>query len=1236
MDLKIKAHTCFLGSTGYNCHSRNFFTALSNYYDLKIRNFTVDDNKDEYLTEKQKDLIVEQTLWSDNNTRSEYPPEWRMDIGPFSPDIDIVLETNEHFYYYDNYNSKTKIAYLVWESTRLQDDFFNHLKSNFDYFWCPSAWQRDCMVEQGWDKDKIFIVPEGVDPELKPVDNLDYLSNQKEFRFFLAGRWDYRKSTEEIIRAFIEEFKNDNDVSLLCSIENPFAKDGKTTEQRLVDCNLVDQKIKIAKFPKRSEYIKLMQYSHCHISCSRAEGWGLPISDAMACGTPTIYAHNTAPIDFASEIGLPVYTKEMVQAKDCVFLNGVVGEYSEPNFDQLKKQMRYAYNNFKELKRKALDFAPKFINKYNWDNVAKIANNILLDTASKDNLKIDSQKITEECFVILSHCDSQEKINELDKSIDNLKQFNRDVLVYSTVHLPEEIQKKCHKYIFNSFNPIKSIEERAHVFWKRHNDIKLASCFPDYGYAALNQLKESIGYAFLNYKTAHILNYDVFFDKKFFNSHVEKLNKSKNGVYYALANHEKQANMLFYSVKNNEETKKLKNDINYKKYHNIGFGVPEGFLFNIFNKYDFDTYSELEFEKNGSLYSTVRFHKGEPMDRFDSHCQTNCFKYFFGIREIAENTYDKFLHLFFYDVKKECDIDVCLNDETFNFKLKEDLLIKTGIEYKNINCLKIIIDKNKEIDIDKSEFKIKNIIKKDLVAPKSVFINIESDALGDTIAWIPYVEEYRKLNNCKVYCHTVHKNLFENVYNDIVFTKKENVEYDKEISIGLTLEENNIHKHHYTEIPLQQIASDLLDLEYKEIKPKIHIKEKGRKIREKYICIATQSTCKAKLWQPKEWEKLINFLKKQGYKVICIDKHQYFGVEGDMNGIPENCIDKTGDYDLQDRITDIYNCEFFIGLSSGLSWLAWALDKPVVMISGFTDPKNEFYTPYRIINRNVCNSCWNDKNCIFDREDWHWCPRNKNFECSRSITFEAVRDTIRPLLNNNSVFETLDGKKDFSLLNLNKPAWQIGNEHGWDAAVYAEVFILKDYCRKFKIEEGDVVLDIGANIGVFSKYSLLNGAKTVHSIEPCKKYHGPLVKNLQDYKNSKIHKIAISDTNKKVEIKESDHFGGDSFFINSNNVNNSYDVNCLSLDSFIDRNKIDKIDFLKVDAEGSEIDIFNGISDSNLKKVKKITIEYHHALFNYDVDVRERLIDRFRKLNYNLYVLYTSTDDLQMIYFWKE
>jgi autotransporter strand-loop-strand O-heptosyltransferase len=80
----------------------------------------------------------------------------------------------------------------------------------------------------------------------------------------------------------------------------------------------------------------------------------------------------------------------------------------------------------------------------------------------------------------------------------------------------------------------------------------------------------------------------------------------------------------------------------------------------------------------------------------------------------------------------------------------------------------------------------------------------------------------------------------------------------------------------------------------------------------------------------------------------------------------------------------------FVGLSSGLSWLAWAAGCPTVLISGFSLPSTEFETPGRVINWHTCNGCWNDPNQTFDHKDFLWCPRHsgtpRQFECTRLIT----------------------------------------------------------------------------------------------------------------------------------------------------------------------------------------------------------------------------------------------------------
>ena len=100
----------------------------------------------------------------------------------------------------------------------------------------------------------------------------------------------------------------------------------------------------------------------------------------------------------------------------------------------------------------------------------------------------------------------------------------------------------------------------------------------------------------------------------------------------------------------------------------------------------------------------------------------------------------------------------------------------------------------------------------------------------------------------------------------------------------------------------------------------------------------------------------------------------------------------------------IYHSEFFIGLSSGLSWLTWGLGKHVVMISNFTEEDHEFVSNCtRITNTFVCHGCWNNPMFKFDKGDWNWCPEHKgterHFECHKSITSQMVIEKIQHLLS---------------------------------------------------------------------------------------------------------------------------------------------------------------------------------------------------------------------------------------------
>lgn len=276
-----------------------------------------------------------------------------------------------------------------------------------------------------------------------------------------------------------------------------------------------------------------------------------------------------------------------------------------------------------------------------------------------------------------------------------------------------------------------------------------------------------------------------------------------------------------------------------------------------------------------------------------------------------------------------------------------------------------------------------------------VFIVFESSSLGDTIAWIPYCEEFRKKHNCHVIVSSFKNEMFEKLYPNLEFVDRgvvvNNIKalyrlgwfYDKDKEPVLP-----------STIPLQKSASNILGLEYEEIHSRIYFEPKERPHSEKYVCIAPGSTAACKLWNhPTGWVDLTKYLAKKGYKVINISK------DGEQIEGVENIADDS----MENTKNVIFHSEFVIGLSSGLSWLSWALGKHVVMISNFTEPDHEFtINCTRITNPSVCNGCWNNPKFKFDKGDWYWCPEHKDtdrqFECHKSITADTVIDQIQHLL----------------------------------------------------------------------------------------------------------------------------------------------------------------------------------------------------------------------------------------------
>ena len=1095
-NIKLEVSCSFVGTGGLNTFCQELLPELNNYCDVKVRNYTIGKNWNGYnetphdldIEERHKLILHKQTLYNSDDSRSDYPIyNHKKD---FVPNINLVMEGLNHYYFYDNYVGP-KIAYTMYESTEFPQDALNQL-TTFDQLWIPSQWQKDNLIKQNFPENKLKVVPLGVDENIFfPISE-----NFTKFTFVLVGRWDARKSTMEIIKCFKERFEKNDDVQLLLLVDNPFDIDGLgSTVNRLKHYNLDCANIKVLSFTTKEQYVSILKRSHVFLSCSRAEGWNLPLIEAMACGTVSVYSNCSAQLEFAKNLGVPINILGQEPASlynQRQFDKNIVGNYYVPDFADLSNKIFDIYKNYDIYKTLAIKESEIIREKFSWKQASlKAHQNMqsLIDEVKNNQIK----KIEFVKFITnnrgfeyknISDKNLKIKVKIFDTALNNCVYeegltIEPNTVYYTTLREDYEAQDKLKFTIFDDSNNLLLSMEKSFADFE-HLDYYIIK-----GGDIINNKDLSFRY----YQKDHALHFGTtgkeFHDVQIiikdlnsnltFSSFIDQTSIVNGINYFTTPITSRKLDLEFFNgcklmvFKNKillfevdiPIEKNLYNKSNCRKFYyddKLALNILDYFFSQKIDFYHYDFYknnikeNDVVIDIGASCGTLVDFCISRNVSKIIALEPSASFKILEKTfkkenRVIVENkaisinnenqnlTVSPFTtlsvlgedgksdvntvsiecisldHLFFkYNLDK---VDVLKMDiEGFEYKIFENIShsilekinkiilefhLNDGIKLTNIkNKLKLSGFAVEQYDLFFNENSDRNLEKGVLFAFKNQTVDIinESGSLGDAIAWTGIVDSFQKEKNKQVNFYTPHKDLFQDAYPNINFYHY----WEKPIISG---ESYNIGCFDFSgkkwnQLNLQEIASDILNIKHKENRTKISLpKNLKNNFKRKYVCIGSLSTSQAKFWNnPSGWTRTVEYLNNLGYDVVSIDKNNNIGCGEYVNYIPVNSIDKTGDLSLSDRINDLYFCEFFIGLGSGLSWLAWATGKPVVMISGFSDPKSEFYTPYRVINKNVCNSCWNDPDLSFDKGNWAWCPRNKNFECSREISFDMVKEKI--------------------------------------------------------------------------------------------------------------------------------------------------------------------------------------------------------------------------------------------------
>jgi FkbM family methyltransferase len=173
------------------------------------------------------------------------------------------------------------------------------------------------------------------------------------------------------------------------------------------------------------------------------------------------------------------------------------------------------------------------------------------------------------------------------------------------------------------------------------------------------------------------------------------------------------------------------------------------------------------------------------------------------------------------------------------------------------------------------------------------------------------------------------------------------------------------------------------------------------------------------------------------------------------------------------------------------------------------------------------------------------------------------------------------------------------------------------FCDNVRIKKKDVVIDAGANAGLFTVLAHSYDA-VCYSFEPDKNLHSLIEENaaLNGY-NAAIVPCAISDqTCERTFYINDTNSGANSLYLRDINVHEER-VNCITIDDFVIKGKLTKLDFIKADIEGAERDLLKGAVQTLKEYAPKLSLCTYHL-----PDDKEVLTDLIMKANPNYKIIY--------------
>jgi len=359
--------------SGYGNAARSYLQSLLALHtegkiSLKIINFSFEKAKVEiskeiehlFLSEQQvRDILFEEYeviffLTNDNlllgKDREELFFGW---FGKIRPNLYKVCK-----------NAKNLFPCVVWETEKVPLGVQNAYQEfkNINTLLCACSWNKDVFLKQTGIPCVVIpytLVGSGTTFDASTFQRLTEIKDER-FSFCSVSQWGYRKGFDILIKSFLIEFQDDPvDLVLKTYINKAFTfKDETSIIKKEIDdikaklfLNQVEPQCRIIvinSLMKKEEINSIYRSSDCYVTCTRGEGFGLPIAEFINFSKPVIVPDKGGHLDFCSRENFFIESRYEPFTEPPHTLYEPRMRIVESSMSSTMEKMREAYNLFKQ------------------------------------------------------------------------------------------------------------------------------------------------------------------------------------------------------------------------------------------------------------------------------------------------------------------------------------------------------------------------------------------------------------------------------------------------------------------------------------------------------------------------------------------------------------------------------------------------------------------------------------------------------------------------------------------------------------------------------------------------------------------------------------------------------------------------------------------------------------------------------------------------------------------------